>query len=93
MRKQLTRWLSLLSASFGANVKMAIEGRELRLHPTFYFHMCSDAMYEHTRAAMGGFCNGSYWPFEAPRQHNPVLSIPILEFLGVVLNFLVFSRP
>lgn len=91
MRKQLTRWLSLLGASCGANVKMAIDRRELRLHPSVYFHMCSDAMYEHTRAAMGGFCHGSYWTFEAPREHIPALSIPILEFLGVFFNVLVFS--
>lgn len=53
--------------------------------------MCSDAMYEATRAGMGGFCHGSYWSFQIPDAHIPALSIPILEFLGVVFNFVTFA--
>lgn len=63
-----------------------------RIHePTTYFHLCSDAMYETTRAAMGGFCHGLYWSFEVPLESIAALSIPILEFLGVVLNIIVFG--
>lgn len=91
MRKQLTRWLSLLGHSCGANLKAVLDRRELRLRPTLFFHLCSDAMYDPSRAGMGGFCHGLYWSLVIPAEHIPSLSIPILEFLGVAFNFVVFA--
>ncbi|KAL1511995.1 hypothetical protein AB1Y20_005270 [Prymnesium parvum] len=91
MRKQLQRWVTLLGSTCGASVTVALDKRELRLQPTVYYHLCSDAMYEAERAGMGGFCHGLYWAFEAPPETIPVLSIPVLEFLGVVINLIVFG--
>lgn len=91
MRKQLRRWLSLVSHSCGANVKAVLDRRELRLQQSLFVHLCSDAMYEPTSAGMGGFCHGAYWSFQVPDEHFPALSIPILEFLGVVFNFVAFA--
>ena len=90
MRKQLERWLSLLASSCVTNVKRAISREELELKPSLFFHLCSDAMYEGTEAGLGGFCHGLFWTFEVPADHLPDLSIPILEFLGVCFNILVF---
>lgn len=72
-------------------MKAVLDRRELRLQPSLFFHLCSDAMYEPTRAGMGGFCHGAYWSFQVPDEHLPALSIPILEFLGVVFNFVAFA--
>ena len=91
MRKQLTRWLSLLWSSCGASVKAALQRVELEPTPKIYLHVCSDAMYEPSVAGIGGYCHGFYWSFAVPAEALPALSIPILEFLGVVLNFLVFA--
>ena len=90
MRKQLERWLSLLASSCVTNVKKAISRGELELKPSLFFHLCSDAMYEDAEAGLGGFCHGLFWTFEVPADHLPDLSIPILEFLGVCFNILVF---
>jgi len=91
MRKQLLRWLTLLGSSCGAAVHAALARIEVTPAPTIYFHLCSDAMHESTMAGLGGFCHGAYWSFVVPVELLPVLSIPILEFLGVVFNFLVFA--
>lgn len=45
----------------------------------------------HPRRHVGGFCLGSYWSFVTPAEHISALSIPILEFLGVVFNFVTFA--
>jgi len=91
MRKLLTRWLGLLWESCGASVLSALGRFETQPPPELYFHACSDAMYELARGGLGGYCHGFYWSFVVPPELLPVLSIPILEFLGVVFNFLVFA--
>ncbi|KAL1508632.1 hypothetical protein AB1Y20_004728 [Prymnesium parvum] len=84
-----------LGNSCGASVTAALDKRELRLQPTTYYNLCSDARFlctsETNRAGMGSFCHGLYWSFEVPSESLPVLSIPILEFLGVVINIVVFG--
>ena len=106
MCKQLNRWLGLLERSGGANVKRAISREELEAPPGVYYQLCSDAMYEFDRTAyirladvgedadagVGGFLHGDYWVFVVPDEDIPFLSIPILEFLGVCGNVLVFER-
>ena len=91
MRKQLLRWLTLLGSSCGAHVRTAILRTELPPASTTYFHLCSDAMYEKDQAGLGGYCHGSYWHYSVPESLIPYLSIPILEFLGVVFNLIVFA--
>ena len=100
MVKQLHRWLRLLEHSGGTSFKRAVSRDELEPPPGLYYQACSDAMYECDRsghltsendAGVGGFFHGDYWVFEIPKADIPVLSIPILEFLGPCGNLLVFA--
>ena len=91
MRKQLERWRALLVRACGASVKRALLRNELEPLPEIYFDMTSDACYADVeRAGIGGFMHGLYWYFAVPEADRPLLSIPILEFLGVCFNVLTF---
>ena len=90
MRKQLQRWLRLVSRACGTSVKRSLWRTELDPSPSLRFHLCSDAMYEPEEAGIGGFCHGFFWNFAVPVEWLSCLSIPILEFLGVVFNILAF---
>ena len=91
MRKQLERWQRLLVHAGGVSVKRSLSRSELETLPTLYFDLTSDACYAEVRVAgIAGFMHGLYWYFPVPEQDRPLLSIPILEFLGVCFNVLVF---
>ena len=93
MKQQLGRWRQTLHRSCGVSVKAALLRDELEPSARVLFEMSSDACYaDVTRAGVGGFLHGIYWYFEVPEGDRPILSIPILEFLGVCFNVLVFHR-
>ena len=92
MTAQLTRWLHLLSASCGTSVKRALSRANLESPPEISFFLSSDACYSDVAIpGLGGFAHGLYWYFAVPQEDVPFLSIPILEFLGVCFNVLIFD--
>jgi len=91
MHKQLRRWQSLLTHACGVSVKRVLHRSELEALPSVHFDLTSDACYaEVDTAGVGGFMHGLYWYFAVPDADRPLLSIPILEFLGVCFNILTF---
>ena len=93
MGKQLQRWRKLLLHACGVSVKKALLRSELEALPTLYFDLTSDACYALVdTAGIGGFMHGLYWYFGVPDEDRPLLSIPILEFLGVCFNVLTFHH-
>jgi hypothetical protein len=91
MRKQLERWQKLLVRACGVSVKQALLRSELETLPTMHLDLTSDACYaEVLTAGIGGYAHGLYWYFPVPDADRALLSIPILEFLGVCFNILTF---
>ena len=91
MTSQLTRWLHLLSSSCGTSVKRALSRANLESPPEISFFLSSDACYSDVAIpGLGGFAHGLYWYFSVAPEDVPILSIPILEFLGVCFNILTF---
>ena len=90
MRKQLQRWLSLLTRSGGVSVKRALLRDEMEPSPSLYILACSDACLDNGVAGLGGYSHGFYWQFDVPYEDVPHLNIPTLEFIAVAFNILVF---
>ena len=91
MQKQLRRWQHLLTHACGVSVKRALLRSELERLPSVHFDLTSDACYAEVKTAgIGGYMHGLYWYFAIPEADRPLLSIPILEFLGVCFNILAF---
>lgn len=56
------------------------------------FVLDSDACYgDEPVSGIGGYCHGMFWYFPVPLEDMPFVNIPILEFLGVCFNVLMFS--
>ena len=91
MRKQLERWNRLIWNSGGTSVRAALEREELEDEPELYLVLDSDAMRETGESGIGGYFYGLYWYYPVPEDFLPDLTIPVLEFLGVCLNLLVFA--
>ena len=84
MTKQLERWRRLLTHACGVNVKHSLHRSEIEERPEVTFDVTSDACLADVRTAgIAGFTHGLYWYFPVPDEDKAVLSIPILEFLGV----------
>lgn len=93
MLKQLTRWLSLVMHSAGVNVKRAVSRDALEPPPSVQFVLDSDACYgDEPIAGIGGYCHGMFWYFPVPKEDMPWVNIPLLEFLGVSFNLLMFAH-
>ena len=91
MRSQLERWLRILTDSCGVSVKRALLRENLEILPSVSFELFSDACYADVAVpGVGGYLHGLYWYFPVPATDVPLLSIPILEFLGVAFNVLTF---
>ena len=91
MTKQLQRWLTLILQAGGVSAKAALFRSELEVQPSLFLVLDSDACYaDVTQAAVGGICHGLYWLLVVDEADRAILSIPILEFMGVVINILVF---
>ena len=90
MSKQLQRWQTLLSQSAGVSVKVALSRHELEPNPDIKFVIDSDAFYEHKSSGMGGYLQGYFWHFEPPTSDLDILNAPILEFLALCFNYLIF---
>ena len=91
MRKQLERWRRMLTHACGVSVKQALLRDEVEALPTVHFDLTSDACLADVEVAgIGGFAHGLWWYFAVPGADKPLLSIPILEFLGVCFNILTF---
>ena len=91
MRKQLERWNRLIWNSGGTSVRAALEREELEDEPELYLVLDSDAMRETGESGIGGYFYGLYWYYPVPEDFLPDLTTPVLEFLGVCLNLLVFA--
>lgn len=91
MRKQLERWNRLIWNSGGTSVRAALEREELEDEPELYLVLDSDAMRETGESGIGGYFYGLYWYYPVPEGFLPDLTTPVLEFLGVCLNLLVFA--
>ena len=91
MRKQLERWRKLLVQACGVSVKRALLREELDVQPSITFDLTSDACYSDVDVAgIAGFMHGLYWYFAVPDEDYEVVNIPLLEFLGVCFNILIF---
>lgn len=93
MKKQLLRWLKTLSRCFGSSLKRAILRSELEPPPRTYIDLTSDACLpdgDATVPGIGGFCHGLYWSFFPPSADHGVLTIPVLELLGICFNLCNF---
>jgi len=91
MRKQLERWNRLIWNSGGTSARAALEREELEDEPELYLVLDSDAMRETGESGIGGYFYGLYWYYPVPEDFLPDLTTPVLEFLGVCLNLLVFA--
>ena len=69
----------------------ALEREELEDEPELYLVLDSDAMRETGESGIGGYFYGLYWYYPVPEDFLPDLTTPVLEFLGVCLNLLVFA--
>ena len=92
MRKQLHRWQRLLRSSGGVSVRAAFHRDVVEPLLGTMVIMCSDACFgDEDLSAIGGFCHGYFWYFPVPPQDYDVVNTPLLEFLGVVFNIIVFQ--
>ena len=91
MRGQLMRWRHLLTDSCGVSVKRALKRENLETLPSVSFELFSDACYADIAIpGIGGYMHGLHYYFPVPLADVPLLSIPILEFLGACFNVLTF---
>jgi hypothetical protein len=85
------RWRHLLTDSCGVSVKRALKRENLETLPSVSFELFSDACYADIAIpGIGGYMHGLHYYFPVPLADVPLLSIPILEFLGACFNVLTF---
>ena len=101
MLAQVTVWITTLVTRPGVSVLVAVS--ELETGPTddeaasaTLWEMSSDAAKDGTdRPAIAGYMHGASWtiPLRPCDVVGPLqISIPVLEFLAIVINFLVFGN-
>ena len=91
MAKQLRRWLHLLRQSAGVSARRAFTREEVEPFEGITVFACSDAcLGDDDPAGMGGFCHGLYWQYVVPPEYYEWVTTPLLEFLAVAFNIMVF---
>lgn len=92
MRQQLQRWLHLIFQSGGVDVRTAVNAELHRPSAPIQVVMDSDACHgDKDPSGVGGFMHGQYWYFPVPTEHYADVDTPMLEFLGVCFNILIFG--